>query len=235
MILKAKQHSRYQLLSFLNADIVLPCKKRSTLLGSAFTRAADDFVDTLQAICAAFNADDQVLVIGRRFDIPLNDSVAFDDTARTAQLLEDLTREPQAFLQNNLYKDYFFFNRILWAEDEVPTLAIGRAGIDDWMVKSALVKRAAVVDITPAATVYHQIHNYGHVAGGQKGAWAGIDAAHNRDVAGDLTMLTDVNRATYQVRRAVNASVSTFSLLAGSASTQWLQIRGSSMGSDVGA
>lgn len=80
----------------------------------------------------------------------------------------------------------------------IPPLAVGRAGIDDWIVKNAIVSNRGVVDITPASTVYHQIHSYSHV-GGASQAWAGGDALANRAMAGDLTVLTDINRAPFQV------------------------------------
>lgn len=89
---------------------------------------------------------------------------------------------------------------LCFESDDVPPLAVGRARFDDWMVRDVNDRYLPVVDITRAANVLHQNHNYNHVLGGKSGAWSGEDAQKNLELAGDLRFMTDIDFATHRAR-----------------------------------
>lgn len=193
--------------AFVNADIVL----------------TPGLARVLDAACAAFGLGDPFLVIGQRFDVPLSEAIDFgvghgggvdvDGQASSwVDVVARLESSDSAFLNNKYYKDYFVFPRSLFQynneEEEgddgsvtVPPLVVGRAGVDDWIVKAALLSGSPVIDASGAATAYHQIHTYTHVTGGVAGAWGGADAQRNKDLAaasvGNLGLLTDIDWATH--------------------------------------
>ena len=150
MLSRVRASSRTPLLAFVNADIVL---------GPSFGRA-------MEAVCAVFDEGTPFLVIGRRFDVSLEAPLDFDDPAWVDRL-DAAAAAPGAHMQNELYKDYFVFSRSLWGDADVPPLTVGRAAVDDWIVKSGLL-RGPVVDISLAVPAFHANHSYWHVAGGQE-------------------------------------------------------------------
>ena len=80
-------------------------------------------------------------------------------------------------------------------------MVVGRAKVDDWILKDTIGRDQWVVDVTRAATAYHPQHDYVHVQGGLKHVFEGPDAMHNAELAGDLTWNVDTEAAPFEVTR----------------------------------
>jgi hypothetical protein len=61
----------------------------------------------------------------------------------------------------------------------VPEFGIGRTLFDQWLIKAARESGIPVIDLSRAAAVIHQNHDYKHVAGGADWIWRGKEAEHN--------------------------------------------------------
>lgn len=102
-----------------------------------------------------------VLVAGRRWDVDIAEDLAF-----SGPWAEALTRRAHAQGQlNRTGMDYFLFPKDLPLN--MPDMAIGRSGWDNWMVYYARSQGWVVVDATPDILAVHQNHHYNHLPGGQ--------------------------------------------------------------------
>ena len=116
------------------------------------------------------------LVIGESLDVDLREPVEYGDPNWRSRLPSvGVSRGPLAI-------DWFFFNRGLFTD--LPPFAIGRARFDNWLVRRARSRAAAVIDGTTVIDALHQRHNYGHLAGGRREAYRGADARRNQALAG---------------------------------------------------
>jgi hypothetical protein len=78
--------------------------------------------------------------------------------------------------------DVFVFHRDSY--QHVPPLALGRAWFDQWLIKDAHRQGIPVVDITRVTRAIHQNHDYGHIVGGQQGAYWGEEALRSLAIYG---------------------------------------------------
>ena len=139
----AREASQAPFLMFTNADILyLPDILEATRQVAAQTR---DF-----------------LLLGRRWDLdivePLDFSPGWD-----GRLRQETMRRGQ--LHAPVGSDYFIYPRHLMTD--MPDFAIGRSGWDNWTIYHGRQAGWAVVDITRAAMVIHQNHDYSHLPGGR--------------------------------------------------------------------
>lgn len=136
---EAEAAARFDLLAYVNADIIL----------------VDDFLAALRAIDLP-----RYLAVGRRLDVRIDEPLNF-----AADWREDVIARAKAAGEMNIpwAMDYFAYTRGAWAE--IPPFAIGRFGFDNWLVYGAKCHGTPVVDLTPAVTVIHQNHDYARTAG----------------------------------------------------------------------
>src|SRR5262249_14201503 len=80
--------------------------------------------------------------------------------------------------------DVFVFPADLYRQ--VPPFAIGRAWFDQWFIKDARRQKVPVVDMTQVTRAIHQNHDYGHIAGGQRGAYWGEEARRSLAIYGGV-------------------------------------------------
>lgn len=137
----ARQHSSSPLLAYANADILL----------------LPDFVTTLQQIARQTT---NFLAVGQRRDLEITAPLDFAHGWQAALRSQILQRGKLCGL---VCIDYFAFPRQHLAE--IPPLAIGRAGWDNWMIYNARRQGLEVIDLTPAVVVGHQNHDYSHLGG----------------------------------------------------------------------
>jgi hypothetical protein len=167
----ARQASQNELLAYVNADIII----------------MPDFLDVVRKVQ---RKEDQFLIVGRRWNLRVEEEIDFD-----GNWVEALQAEVNK--RGHLYKpvgiDYFFFPREIFTE--IPAFAIGRPSWDNWMIYHAQQEGWTVVDVTPSVTVVHQEHGYGHLPGGRPPY--DLEEAHqNIRLAGGYTKaynLLDVN------------------------------------------
>lgn len=66
--------------------------------------------------------------------------------------------EPYAAPLKNA-QDYFVTKKSGFAWSTIPDFVVGRAGVDNWLLVTALVRRAAVVDASRTVTARHQVRS----------------------------------------------------------------------------
>jgi hypothetical protein len=153
--------ARAPVLCYVNADIIL----------------LPDFLDALRKM--RFR---KFLMVGRRWDVRLDDPVDFASASWRETLLDYVRREARLHSVTGI--DYFAFTRG-WLEP-MPDFAIGRTIWDNWIIFRARARGVPVVDASDVVTAIHQNHDYGHVAGGVEVVWAGSQAQRNRALAGNM-------------------------------------------------
>ncbi len=139
----ARDHTDCPYLGFVNTDILL----------------LPDFVQVTQQAAARL---ERFLLVGQRWDLdvrePLDFSAGWDERIRS------MIRS-SAKLHPAGGSDYFIFPRACF--QDVPPMAVGRAGWDNWMIYEGRRQGMAVVDATGAINIAHQQHDYAHLPGGQ--------------------------------------------------------------------
>ncbi len=173
---QAENRASSPLVGYVNADIVLT---------SDFTAA----------IGRARSLHEKLMVVGRRWDIDLDQPIDFSQ-ADWAEMLREQTRRANAQRVANLI-DYFIYSRGVC--DGLPPLAIGRYSWDNYILWHARSKGAALVDVSPEVLAIHQNHDYGHSS-----AFADIrqspEVKRNRAIAGPWWHLYTIEDATHILR-----------------------------------
>jgi len=139
----ARRHSQSPLLCCINADILL-------------------LPDFIQAARDLHRQADRFLMVGQRWDLEITEELDFSpgwDARLRGHIAQHGCLHPPAG------SDYFLFPRDCFTD--LPPLAIGRAGWDNWMIYAGRRKHWAVVDATASVQVVHQNHDYRHLPGGQ--------------------------------------------------------------------
>lgn len=139
----AKQTSQAPFLAILNADIML----------------MPDFIEASRRV-AEFSRE--FLILGRRWDLDIDQELDFSSEWVQQLLAEVKTR---GVLHGPVGSDYFLFPRDLFGN--MPDFTIGRSGWDNWTIYHACHSGWDVIDVTRAATIVHQNHDYSHLPGGK--------------------------------------------------------------------
>jgi hypothetical protein len=171
---RAKAVSSSRVLGYVNCDIIL----------------LQEFQHSIAAIQQKMS---QFLAITHQWEIDLRKSLDF----KTDQPLR-LELLPSGVPGHHTAIDAFVFTRDVYSD--VPALALGRAWFDQWLIKDALLHGTPVVDITKVARAIHQNHEYGHIAGGQRGAYGGEEAQRNLDIYGGVPHAFTLLNATHELR-----------------------------------
>jgi len=130
------------LLCIVNADILL----------------MSDFV---QAAQQAMKLKDRFVLMGRRWDLDVRESLDFSNGWDSR--LRERAHNGGRF-HRPAGSDYFIFPRACYTD--IPDFAIGRAGWENWMIYKARREGWAVVDATPSIMIVHQNHDYSHLPPG---------------------------------------------------------------------
>jgi hypothetical protein len=160
LIEKAEASTRYNLLCYINADIILT---------AGFERAASQ-------VSAKMNS---FLMVGRRMNMRVDEPMHFDPGWRERL---DAKVATDGLGGDHTGIDFFLFARNFYRD--VPPLVIGRAWFDHWMIQAALDRRAPVVDVSSLVPIVHQNHDYAHVQGGSAWVYTGAEAERNRAICG---------------------------------------------------
>jgi hypothetical protein len=132
----ARRAARFDLLAYVNSDIIL----------------LSDFLEALQKVTAEKR---EFLMVGRRWDTPIAAPLDFSNPDWESSLRADVARNGiQPPPPGN--SDYFVFPRHLWKT--IAPIAIGRAGVDPWLVYEARRRRASVIDASTTVLAVHQNH-----------------------------------------------------------------------------
>jgi hypothetical protein len=172
LFLSARNCAKGRVLTFLNADIILP----------------PQFV---RAVAIAEHEFARFLLVGRRVDLEVDQLLDFEAdwygalSARAAREGKD---------RGDLCIDYFAFTRDLFAT--VPPFAIGRTRYDNWLIWKAAEEGAVVIDASAFVKVVHQNHDYGHTGGLVK-AWEGTEAKRAEELLGHWSHYHSISHATF--------------------------------------
>ena len=170
----AHEASDSEFIVYVNTDIILP----------------PNFQEVVQAV--AKQADD-FLAVGHRWDLDVREKLTFP--ANWAEALKTTVQE-RGKLRGSFAIDYFIFPRKFYAQ--IPNFAIGRASWDNWMIYRARQLGLPVIVLTPALTVIHQNHGFGHIPGGK---YKSEEAKINLKLAGGRHNLYYMLDATHEFRR----------------------------------
>lgn len=173
LLKRARKVTKTPLLAYVNCDIIL----------------LQEFQDAVLAVHRLFS---QFLAVAYRWEIDLHREIDFADDGplRVEQL-------PAGRPGHHTAIDVFVFNREMYVD--VPPLVLGRAWFDQWLIKDALLRGVPVVDLTKVARAIHQQHEYGHIAGGQRGAYAGEEARRNLEIYGGVKHAYTLLQATHEL------------------------------------
>ena len=174
MFERTQQIAKFDLISYVNSDIVL----------------LQDFMEGMLDIARRYQ---KFMAIGRRWDIDLIAPIDFENH-NWSQELQELILDTAA-LHSVHGKDYFVFPRNLFAQ--IPEFAVGRATWDNWMVHTALERQYDVVDATQGVMAIHQNHDYAHLKGGKLESSRGKEAELNK-IAGGYHFSGTIADATKQ-------------------------------------
>jgi hypothetical protein len=174
IIRRGRERGKGRVLTFLNADIILP-----PLFAQAVAIVERNFP--------------RFLLVGRRVDLEVDQPVEFDD-----DWYESLSSRAVAdgSVRGDLCIDYFAFTRDLFAA--VPPFAVGRTRYDNWLIWRAAQEGAAVVDASAFVKVIHQNHGYGHADGLIK-AWEGAEAKRAEQLLGHWSHYHSISHARYML------------------------------------
>jgi hypothetical protein len=143
MFASARRAAAHPLLCCVNADVIL----------------MPDLVVQVRDAAARFGS---FLMVGQRWDLDIRQPLVLDESWEQ-RLRQDVRARGRRHPPGG--SDYFVFPKDLF--DDMPALALGRAGWDNWMIYHARRRRWPVIDASQAVTVIHQDHDYAHLPGGR--------------------------------------------------------------------
>jgi hypothetical protein len=170
----AISHSQNEIMAYVNADIIL----------------MQDFLSSIHRL----PNKDRLLVIGRRWDLNIEEEINCDSFNWENQLRERLKIDG---VQDSSFpgSDYFIFKNNMWGE--IPPISLGRFIFDNWLISRALQIGAMVIDATPSITAIHHIHDYSHHPLGTDGVIYGQETWRDLQLAGGPAALKDLFDAQY--------------------------------------
>jgi hypothetical protein len=173
---RAQKMVRHDILCYANCDIIL-----------------------LQSFCEAVRRvaawSPRFLMIGRRWDTPLTDTIDFEASGWEGQLREFAMRSGK--LQPPYAVDYFAFSRGLY--NDIPPFFLGRIYWDHWLVWKARSTHVPVVDASADVLAIHQNHDHSYHPGGLSGLKTDAESRRNRQLAGGQMHLYTIEHATHRL------------------------------------
>jgi hypothetical protein len=167
----AQETAGNKLMCYVNADIIL----------------MNDFLKAAQRI-----KKKDFLMIGQRWDIELEESLDFQKTGWDVDLKNRVYKEGRLHGFSGI--DYFVFPRGLYKD--LPPLAVGRAGWDNWLIYYTRSRKIPVIDATASIMVIHQNHGHADHKGGEQGFWKGPEALRNVQIGGGSDKAFSMEYAT---------------------------------------
>ena len=134
---KADKLAKYPILTFINADIILP----------------DNF---LSAIEISTNTFSKFLMVGHRWDMDVDTLINFNIKTEYNLFWERVKTDSNKHACTGI--DYFVYKRNQWGK--LPDFVIGRPGYDNWLIWKARRSLIPVVDASESVKVIHQNHYY---------------------------------------------------------------------------
>ncbi len=173
---EAEKHARFPYLCYINADILL----------------LSDFLPAIQEI-HAWNS--RSLIVGRRWDLDIHESLIWESHWRDA-LRARLRAAGKLHPRSGI--DYFVFKSGLWGS--IPPFATGHCGYwDNWLIFRARTLGVPVVDATKCLTAIHQNHGHIYHAGGEAGACWAVERHRNYALGNGFRHARTLQDATHRL------------------------------------
>ena len=134
---KAEKIAKFNVLTFINADIILP-------------------INFLPSIEIAIKTFTKFLLIGHRWDIDLNEIIDYNNNRHYEKFIKRIDNEGIRHGSSGI--DYFVFNKGLWKK--LPDFIIGRPGYDNWLIWNIRRRMLPVIDGSEVIKAVHQNHSY---------------------------------------------------------------------------
>jgi len=166
---KAQQRTRYPMLCYVNADIIL-------------------ISDFMRAVLRVSQWDDPFLMVGQRWDVDIKEP--WDFTRKDHEKELNLLIEKLGKLRPRTGIDYFVFPKGLY--DFIPPFAIGRKIWDNWLVWYACHQKSILVDATKVITAVHQNHDYSNIT------FEFEEEQYNYEMAGGMKKIFTIADAKYR-------------------------------------
>jgi hypothetical protein len=188
----AERAASYPLLCYVNADIIL-------------------MADFLRAVRHVNDQEPRCLMVCRRWDIDLSESLAFHpgwEKEIAATVAQSGRRRPHTAI------DCFVFPPGLWKD--IPPMALGRGTWDNWLIYGARAGNFPVVDLSDVVCAVHQNHDYAHQTHDVKSeadVWSTEEAKHNWTLGGGYAHAFSAYDATHTLtRRGLKRNLTPYSL-----------------------
>ena len=132
---QADKRAKYPILTFINADIILP----------------KNFLEEVLTVLRCFN---NFLIVGHRWDMDVDDIIEFDNDNEQKNFWDRVRMNSKKHACTGI--DYFVYKRYQW--EKLPGFIIGRPGFDNWLIWKARRRLFPVIDVTESLQVVHQNH-----------------------------------------------------------------------------
>jgi hypothetical protein len=174
MFAKTQAIARHDLLCYINCDIIL----------------MQDFCRALERVK---EAHEKFLMVGRRWDMEMNEPYAFERNDWQTRLRNDVLQKGRQRTPD--WIDYFAFPGGVYGAD-LPPFVIGRVFWDNWLVWKAREANYPVVDVSSVVMAVHQNHDYSYHPQGKDGVFHGEESSRNYKLAGGWNHLRTIADAT---------------------------------------
>jgi hypothetical protein len=174
---EAEKAANYDRMCYVNADIIL----------------MNDFMRAIQRVVVE---KPRSLMVGQRWNLNIKEPLDFGANWEE-RLITQVAR--QGKLYPHFAIDYFLFPKGIWGE--IPPFTIGRPAWDNWILYRARSQNIPVIDLTKAAIVVHQNHDYSHHPQGWTGAMKGEESKQNIKLAGEIGHVYSLLDAQYRLTR----------------------------------
>lgn len=174
---RAQEIAQHNILCYVNCDIIL----------------TQDF---LRAVEEVKESRPKFLMVGRRWDSDVRDSIDFSRNTWGEEIWRCATAANHQC--DERWIDYFAFSRGLYYK-RLPPFVIGRTAWDNWLVWCAAHLGAAVVDASKAVRAVHQNHDYGYHPKGKEGVWNDDHAQENLRLAGGWSHVWTIADASWLI------------------------------------
>ncbi len=168
---EAQKKAQGQFMCYFNSDIILK----------------DDFSDAVDAVTSKFQ---RFLIVGNRWDVDISNSLDFS-TGWQERL--GVLAALKGKLHGHTGIDFFVLPKD--SSLKIPPFAVGRPLWDNWLIYKCRSQGIPVIDITRAAIIFHQNHNYFHCQEGDY--WKGEEVRQNLKLAGGFGHVYSVLQSSH--------------------------------------
>jgi len=133
-------------------------------------------------------------MVGQRWDVDMTEPWSFRNRDWEKMVRNYVLQHGK--LHPPLGSDYFVFPKDA-ALGDIPALAVGRVGWDNWFIYNTRKLRIPVVDVSKVVTAIHQDHEYGHVRNGTGVAYLGRESDRNQEIIGKKEYIFTLLDATH--------------------------------------